>query len=103
MKKIVFSFISYIFRTIIRPCNVKEWTCRNSKNCGSFTAVRKLVDIYAKDDQSSEVKGQIGLNNQDNYNIFYCKQNNWCEVVNKDNGDTGWISLEQLNKLNKGC
>ncbi|MBK2093828.1 SH3 domain-containing protein [Francisella philomiragia] len=58
----------------------------------------KLVDIYAKDDQSSEVVGQIYFKSQDNYNIFYCKQNNWCEVVNKDNGDTGWISLEQLKQ-----
>lgn len=58
----------------------------------------KLVDIYAKDDQSSEVTGQIYFKSQDNYNIFYCKQNNWCEVVNKDNGDTGWISLEQLKQ-----
>ncbi|QEO56690.1 hypothetical protein [Francisella marina] len=58
----------------------------------------KLVDIYTKDDTSSDVTGQIDLKNQDKYNIFYCKQNSWCEVVNKENGDTGWVSLEQLKQ-----
>ena len=59
---------------------------------------RKLVDIYSKDDQSSKVLAQITLENQDNYNIFYCKQNNWCEVVDKNNGATGWISLDKLQQ-----
>lgn len=56
----------------------------------------KLLDIYSKDDQSSKVSAQITLENQDNYNIFYCKQNNWCEVVDKNNGNTGWINLDKL-------
>ncbi|WP_084387543.1 hypothetical protein [Francisella sp. TX07-6608] len=58
----------------------------------------KLVDIYSKDDQSSKVSAQITLENQDNYNIFYCKQNNWCEVVDKNNGNTGWINLDKLKQ-----
>ncbi|APC91846.1 MULTISPECIES: hypothetical protein [Francisella] len=58
----------------------------------------KLVDIYIKDDQNSKIFGQITLKNQDNYNIFYCKQNNWCEVVDKNNGNTGWISLDKLKQ-----
>ena len=58
----------------------------------------KLVDIYSKADQNSKVSAQITFENQDNYNIFYCKQNNWCEVVDKNNGDTGWISLDKLKQ-----
>ncbi|MDE4938224.1 hypothetical protein NAI30_09625, partial [Francisella tularensis subsp. holarctica] len=38
----------------------------------------KLVDIYIKDDQSSNVSSLINLENQYNYNIFYCKQINLC-------------------------
>ncbi|MDE4994699.1 hypothetical protein NAH09_11800, partial [Francisella tularensis subsp. holarctica] len=57
---------------------------------------QKLVDIYSKDDQSSKVSAQITLENQYNYNIFYCKQNNWCEVVDKNNGNTVWINLDKL-------
>ena len=58
----------------------------------------KLVDMYSKADQNSKVSAQITFENQDNYNIFYCKQNNWCEVVDKNNGDTGWISLDKLKQ-----
>ena len=57
-----------------------------------------MVDIYSKADQNSKVSAQITFENQDNYNIFYCKQNNWCEVVDKNNGDTGWISLDKLKQ-----
>ncbi|ALB01661.1 hypothetical protein ACH24_02820 [Francisella persica ATCC VR-331] len=35
----------------------------------------KLVDIYSKDNKNSKVSAQITFENQDNYNIFYCKQN----------------------------
>lgn len=58
----------------------------------------KLVGIYSKEDQNSKVSAQITFENQNNYNIFYCKQNNWCEVVDKNNGDTGWISLDKLKQ-----
>ncbi|MDE4978097.1 hypothetical protein NAI52_10065, partial [Francisella tularensis subsp. holarctica] len=57
-----------------------------------------LLYLYSKDDQSSKVSAQITLENQDNYNIFYCKQNNWCEVVDKNNGHTGWINLDKLKQ-----
>nr|WP_145951726.1 SH3 domain-containing protein [Francisella uliginis] len=58
----------------------------------------KLVDIYTDEDTSSKVTGKITLKNQDNYNIFYCKNTGWCEVVNKTDGKTGWIGLDQLKQ-----
>lgn len=58
----------------------------------------KLVNIYAKDDKNSQISGKITLKNQNSYNIFYCKQNNWCEVVSEKDGKTGWISLDQLKQ-----
>ncbi|MDE4963445.1 hypothetical protein NAI36_09590, partial [Francisella tularensis subsp. holarctica] len=29
---------------------------------------------------------------------FYCKQNNLCEVGDKNNGNTGWINLDKLKQ-----
>lgn len=60
--------------------------------------LNKLVGIYSKEDHTSKVSALITFENQDNYNIFYCKQNNWCEVVDKNNGDTGWINLDKLKQ-----
>lgn len=37
--------------------------------------LHKLVGIYSKEDHTSKVSVLITFENQDNYNIFYCKQN----------------------------
>jgi hypothetical protein len=69
-----------------------------SSNCAKDKAQHKLVNIYTKEDEASKVTGYITFKNQDNYNVFYCKNTGWCEVVNKTNGDTGWVSLDQLKQ-----
>ncbi|QIV94720.1 hypothetical protein [Allofrancisella frigidaquae] len=58
----------------------------------------KLVSIYAEDVNDSKVVDTITFKNLDEYNIFYCKDNNWCEVVNQKDGNVGWINLEELKK-----
>ena len=60
--------------------------------------VHKLVDIYAVDNATADKVGTIRFKERDNYNIFYCKESGWCEVVNQKDGGTGWISLEELKK-----
>lgn len=58
----------------------------------------KLVDIYSSDSKDSNALGVITFKNQNDYNIFYCKESNWCEVVNKEDGKTGWVDLAQLKE-----
>ncbi len=60
--------------------------------------VHKLVDIYANDNVSAQKVGSIKFKERDDYSIFFCKENNWCEVVNQKDGSTGWISLDELKK-----
>jgi len=70
---------------------------RHHKN-GKSSYIHKLVDIYAGDDSSTDKVGMIKFKERDNYSIFYCKENGWCEVVNKKDGNTGWVSIKELKK-----
>ncbi|MFV9973063.1 MAG: hypothetical protein AB8V06_01215 [Francisella endosymbiont of Hyalomma asiaticum] len=47
--------------------------------------LHKLVGIYSKEDHTSKVSALITFENQNNYNIFYCKQNTikWLEEYTK--------------------
>ncbi|ASG68212.1 hypothetical protein CDV26_07240 [Francisella halioticida] len=80
-----------------KPANVtkqeqKTTTCVKNKDH------HKLVDIYTKEDTTSQIVDKVTLKTQDHYSIFYCKNTGWCEVVNKTDGNTGWVSLDQLKQ-----
>ena len=60
--------------------------------------VHKFVDIYATDNSSADKVGMIKFKERGNYSIFYCKENGWCQVVNQKDGNTGWVSLDELKK-----
>ena len=79
-----------------KPKNATEQ--EQTTKCAKNKDHHKLVNIYTKEDASSEVADKITLKNQDDYNIFYCKNTGWCEVVNKTNGNTGWVNLDQLKQ-----
>ncbi|MED7789250.1 hypothetical protein [Francisella sp. 19X1-34] len=79
-----------------KPVNTSKQEQTN--NYAKDKAHHKLVDIYTKEDKTSKVIGSITFKNQDSYNIFYCKNTGWCEVVNKANGNIGWVSLDQLKQ-----
>ena len=66
---------------------------------GKAGYVHKLVDIYANDNSAADKVSSIKFKERDDYNIFFCKENNWCEVVNKKDGKTGWINLDELKKV----
>lgn len=70
MKKIVLASLAISLGLSSGFAMSKSEPAETPKTAEVSQQSEKLVDIYAKDDQSSEVKGQIGLNNQDNYNIF---------------------------------
>ncbi|XSZ47525.1 hypothetical protein ACP8HZ_02940 [Francisella noatunensis] len=70
MKKIVLALLAISLGLSSGLAMSKSEPAETPKTAEVSQQSEKLVDIYAKDDQSSEVKGQIGLNNQDNYNIF---------------------------------
>ena len=60
--------------------------------------IHKLADIYAVDNANADKIGMIKFKERDNYSIFFCKENGWCEVLNQKNGNTGWVSLDELKK-----
>ncbi|MFT4693145.1 MAG: hypothetical protein ACI8TE_000033 [Francisella sp.] len=63
--------------------------------------IHKFVDIYATDNSSADKVGMIKFKERGNYNIFYCKESDWCQVVNQKDGNTGWVDLEELKKSQK--
>ncbi|APC97204.1 bacterial SH3 domain protein [Francisella frigiditurris] len=56
------------------------------------------VNIYAKNSNDAEVVSKLLPKSDTNYTVFYCTENSWCEIVNQENGNTGWINMEELKK-----
>ncbi|WP_150467734.1 SH3 domain-containing protein [Francisella sp. SYW-9] len=103
MKKIILTISLLIFGASLglamssdKPVSTTKQ--EQSSNRTKDKAHHKLVAIYTNEDTSSKIIGHITFKNQDSYNVFYCKNTGWCEVVNKANGSTGWVSLDQLKQ-----
>lgn len=72
--------------------------CKHHKHTKS-SYVHKLADIYSEDKANAEKIGSIKFKERENYSIFFCKENTWCQVVNQEDGSTGWINLKELQKM----
>lgn len=59
------------------------------------------VDVYNSPESGAKKVAKIDIKNKDTYSIFYCNNSGWCEVVNEDSGNTGWISIKKLNNAAK--
>lgn len=93
MKKTIIAVTSLLLSMSVSMAISKDTPKTHTQNKAQHN---KIADIYASADEKADIAGKITLKNQDNYNIFYCKQDNWCEVVNTQDGQTGWVNLEQL-------
>lgn len=93
MKKTIITAVSLLLSMSVSMAMSKDILKTHTQNKSQHN---KIVDIYSSADEKSDISGKITLKNQDSYNIFYCKQDNWCEVVNIQDGQTGWVNLEQL-------
>ncbi|AXA34224.1 hypothetical protein [Francisella adeliensis] len=106
MKKIILSVtvsllaLSQIFA--MSSDKVSKPAIENTEDAKSMAETTKdphqLVDIYASDNETSEKQGSIAYVDRDKFNIIFCKENAWCEVVDNRNGNTGWINLEKLKE-----
>ncbi|QIV95843.1 hypothetical protein EDC55_10528 [Allofrancisella inopinata] len=96
MKKTFLAVVLSISTLGLVPAMANDSTKEIAPKCHKHHS-DKLVSIYAEDVNSSKVIDTITFKNLDDYNVFYCKDNNWCEVVRKD-GNVGWINLEELKK-----
>ncbi|AIT10192.1 hypothetical protein LO80_09570 [Candidatus Francisella endociliophora] len=101
MKKIILTLSVVVFSLSCGIAMSKDTAPEQSNKINKeqkHQKIHKLVDVYTNDIDTSNVVTTITLDNQDNYNIFYCKDSGWCEVVDKTNGETGWVNLDQLKK-----
>ncbi len=111
MKKVILilgmSFIVFGQSIAMSSSSDKSETKVNKKQCENHDKhhknsksgyVHKFVDIYANDNATAEKVGSIKFKERSDYSIFFCKENNWCEVVNQKDGNTGWVSLDELKK-----
>ncbi|AJC48803.1 hypothetical protein IB642_05550 [Allofrancisella guangzhouensis] len=98
MKKTFLAVILSVSTISLVLAMTSNSTKNNDPKCHKQQHSDKLVSIYTKDASSSQIIDTITFKNQDNYNVFYCKDNSWCEVVNQKDGNVGWIDLGEFKK-----
>ncbi|MFC4891837.1 hypothetical protein ACFPDQ_02075 [Pseudofrancisella aestuarii] len=98
MKKI----ISFSLTLVALFCSygfASSTAAENNSSCKDSNKNKEIyVSIYDKNSSDAEVISKLLPKSDKSYTVFYCTENSWCEIVNQENGKTGWINMEELKK-----